>query len=175
MNYNTMDNNYMDMPMNYNENFDRNTPINNDYQYHNKNIQPNYNNQNYVPMNCNNNQQNYNDQNYPPPNCNCNNCMNDIQYNNCNQISCNDNITDEYLLNYLLKKFNINKNNLIHTIKKHNESEEKKFLVKDFLEKNKYLENLDGNELYKLFCLWNKNNIHITENEFLFEKNKNCN
>lgn len=77
-------------------------------------------------------------------------------------------ITDEYLLNFLLKKYNLNKTKLIAMIKNTKEKELKTQIMKDFYNNN------DNNNLllkpfieqYKLFKIWNKSGFIICKEDF---------
>jgi hypothetical protein len=60
-------------------------------------------------------------------------------------------ITDEYLLNYLLHKYRLDKEKLILSIKRNREKEFKLMIIRNFYEKNKEIINYPFPEHWKLF------------------------
>ena len=84
-------------------------------------------------------------------------------------------VTDEYLLDYLLKKYKLDKNKLICMIKKMKEHEFKNMVLKDFYDDidNDYIRDKPIKEQYQLFKQWNYNNIKISKEELenYYDKN----
>ena len=63
-------------------------------------------------------------------------------------------IDDAYLLEYLLKKLNLDKNRLIHSIKKNQEQEFKNFIIRDFYNDNPDMVGKPMREQYSVFKVW---------------------
>ena len=96
---------------------------------------------------------------------------NDEIYDNndkCGSLTDRIYINDEYLLNYLLSKYKIDKSKLINSIIKSYNNENKKKLVDDFY--CKYPDLLTSiktvKQQYKIFKKWNTTNIFVDINDF---------
>ena len=76
-------------------------------------------------------------------------------------------MTDEYLLDYLLRKYKLDKYKLIASIKKSKENEFKLHVLKDFYKHHKYLIKLCKplKEQYKIFKQWNCSGMDISREE----------
>ncbi|XWV26987.1 hypothetical protein QJ857_gp0062 [Tupanvirus soda lake] len=76
-------------------------------------------------------------------------------------------VTDEYLLDYLLKKYKLDKHKLILSIKKSKENETKLCILRDFYKYNKNLIKIcmPIKEQYKIFKKWNGSDINISKEE----------
>jgi sulfur relay (sulfurtransferase) DsrF/TusC family protein len=74
-------------------------------------------------------------------------------------------VTDEYLLNYLLKKYKLDKHKLVQMIKKTKENEFKMLVLKDFYEDCENIQLKPVKEQYQLFKRWNHSGIWITKEE----------
>jgi len=74
-------------------------------------------------------------------------------------------VTDEYLLNYLLKKYQLDKQKLIKSIERTYEKEMKLSVIKKFYKQNKYLINRPFKEQYQYFKQWNNTGIYISKEE----------
>ena len=74
-------------------------------------------------------------------------------------------ITDEYLLDYLLKKYGIDQHKLVLTIRKNKELEFKKFTLKCFYRENNHIKCKPIKEQYKVFKNWNCSDIYISKEE----------
>jgi hypothetical protein len=77
-------------------------------------------------------------------------------------------VTDEYLLDYLLRKYKLDKHKLISSIKKTKENEIKMHIMKDFYKYCKHYNQINKpcKELYKIFKQWNRSGIDIFKEEF---------
>lgn len=76
-----------------------------------------------------------------------------------------DEITDEYLLNYLLKKYKIDKQKLIMMLRRSRESEYKYFIMKKFYKVNNTVYKLQFHEQYKIFKQWNNSGVYISKED----------
>ena len=74
-------------------------------------------------------------------------------------------VTDAYLLDYLLKKYKIDKQKLIAMIKKNRESEYKYSIMIKFYKDNKNLRKMPLHKQYKIFKNWNNSGVYITKEE----------
>lgn len=99
--------------------------------------------------------------------CNCPKCR-----NNCNNDP--NRITDEYLLDYLLQKYRLDKRKLIASIIKSREMEFKMDVMKNFYDHNRYLINSHKpiSHHYKIFKQFNldRYDISIEELDDYYEK-----
>ena len=77
----------------------------------------------------------------------------------------NNEITDDYLLNYLLRKYKIDKQKLIVMLRKSRESDYKSFVMKKFYKENKNARNMQFREQYKIFKQWNNSGVYISKEE----------
>lgn len=75
-------------------------------------------------------------------------------------------ITDGELLDFLLKKYNLNKQMLVNSILKQKEHKFKFNLLKNFFDKNKKRTNRPIRDLYRFFKEWNYDGPHIGKEEF---------
>jgi len=78
-------------------------------------------------------------------------------------------VTDEFLLNYLLKKYKLDKIKLINSIIKHREIDAKLCIMRDFYDQNKKIlfkpTCKPFKEQYKIFKEWNCSGIYICKEE----------
>lgn len=76
-------------------------------------------------------------------------------------------ISDEYLLNYLLRKYKLDKYKLIASIKKSKDYENKIYIMKTFYKNNKFLINTYKPfiEHWKIFKKWNCGRLDINKEE----------
>lgn len=112
---------------------------------------------------------------YPQNNCQCIPNNPSAQYpteNNCSNIPQNymsDNnenfITDEYLLDYLLKRYKLDKQKLILMLTRSKENEYKFYILNKFYHDHKEIEYKPFRDQYRAFKEWNCNDIHITRDE----------
>lgn len=85
-------------------------------------------------------------------------------------------ITDKYLLGYLLKKYKLDKNKIIATLKIIKEKEIKLDVIKEFYNRNKILSKRPFREHYNLFKQWNDSGFIICEEELesYYDKTNDC-
>ena len=99
----------------------------------------------------------------PDPRHNSFSNMNNYPHNNQKY---NDCIDDTYLLKYLLKKYNLDKQKLICSIQKTREKNFKRQVICNFYEDNAHLINRPFIEQYRMFKEWNHDGIHISKEDF---------
>lgn len=90
-----------------------------------------------------------------------------IPQNKCNCKRTNFEYSDKMLLDYLLDKYNIDKNKLIQSMHKMDEMRDKYNIISDFYESHEYLIDKSISEQYHYFKRWNTSNIYISKNELL--------
>jgi len=74
-------------------------------------------------------------------------------------------ITDEYLLDYLLKKYKLDKNKLVLLIKKNKETEFKNLTIKDFYKQHKKIKHKPIKEQYTVLKRWNSSGLPVSKEE----------
>ncbi|AGC01756.1 hypothetical protein H012_gp709 [Acanthamoeba polyphaga moumouvirus] len=85
-------------------------------------------------------------------------------------------VTDEYLLDYLLKKYRLEKNKLIHTIQEQKKREYKSMIIEFFYKENVNVKYKNIKEQYKILKKWNESGLEISFEDldnFFEEKIKN--
>lgn len=82
-------------------------------------------------------------------------------------------VTDQYLLEYLLNKYRIDKQKLIQSIRKEKENYLKSLILCDFYDDCENIHNKTIKEQYQLFKKWNKSGVDISKEEIdnYYEKN----
>lgn len=82
-------------------------------------------------------------------------------------------ITDEMLLDYLLKKYQLDKNKLVYSLKKIKENEFKNYILKNFYKKNSFAKCKPIKEQYRILKKWYRGDIDICKEELddFYEKN----
>ena len=104
-------------------------------------------------------------------------CLPDPRVNDChkknapcqkiiNNPNCDDYISDTFLLNYLLKKYKLDKQKLILSIQKHREKDFRLRVICNFYEDNEDVVNKPFREQYRMFKEWNQGGIYICKEEF---------
>lgn len=74
-------------------------------------------------------------------------------------------ITDEFLLNYLLRRYNLDKYKLINMIKKNRKNETKHLIIQDFYNLHRDLINKSLDEQYHIFKKWNDSEFYISKTD----------
>ncbi len=91
----------------------------------------------------------------------------------CGKYNYDDEITNDFLLDYLLRKYKLSKDKLISSIKKHRKNEFRILILKNFYELHLYLINKPLKEQYKVFKKWNTSGVGVSKEYFenYFEEN----
>lgn len=71
-------------------------------------------------------------------------------------------VTDEYLLEYLLKKYRLEKNKLIHMIENQKKHEYIMSVIEFFYKENKEIKKKPIKDQYKYFKQWNESGLKIS-------------
>ncbi|AUV58224.1 hypothetical protein [Bandra megavirus] len=71
-------------------------------------------------------------------------------------------VTDEYLLEYLLKKYRLEKSKLIHMIENQKKHEYIISIIEFFYKENKEIKNKPIKDQYKYFKQWNESGLKIS-------------
>ncbi|QGR53758.1 hypothetical protein [Moumouvirus maliensis] len=71
-------------------------------------------------------------------------------------------VTDEYLLDYLLKKYRLDKNKLVYTIQEQKKREYKSIIIEFFYKENMGIKYKNIKEQYKIFKKWNESGLEIS-------------
>ena len=74
-------------------------------------------------------------------------------------------ISDEYLLNYLLKKYKLDKQKLIVSIQKNKDNEIKCSIMDKFYRTHHQIRNRPFREQYRIFKNWNQSEYYICQEE----------
>lgn len=82
------------------------------------------------------------------------NMMSDNNYNCCQVNNCNYQITNDDLLDFLLRKYKIDKNKLIYSLTRLKEQEQKLCIIQNFYRHHKCLVPRPIKEQYKVFKKW---------------------
>lgn len=81
-------------------------------------------------------------------------------------------ISDEYLLDYLLRKYGLDKQKLIYSVQKSRERKFKNQIICNFYEDNDDIINKPFKEQYRLFKQWNDGGAYISREDFEYYYDK---
>lgn len=87
-------------------------------------------------------------------------------HSHCHKNECKFGINDSYILDYLLKKYKLDKRKLVLMLQKKRDNEYKLSIIDEFYNCHENITYRPICEQYKLFKNWNDSEIDITMDEF---------